>query len=63
MEEEVDNKGETTVEVIDQGPLSIKGDFILKDLKRNNVTSLNEVRLCRCGKSICKPYCDESHKG
>lgn len=62
MENKEDNKPATVVEVVDQGPLEIKGNFILKDLKRGSESSPGEIWLCRCGKSKNKPFCDDSHK-
>jgi CDGSH iron-sulfur domain-containing protein 3 len=62
MEEKKENKPKTTVEVIESGPLKISGFIILKDLQRDKETTMSEVRLCRCGKSSNKPFCDESHK-
>lgn len=61
MENKEDNKPVTVVEVVDQGPLEIKGNFILKDLKRGSESSPGEIRLCRCGKSKNNPFCDDSH--
>ena len=61
MEETKKNTTGTVVEVTDEGPLSIKGNFVLNDLKRNNVSTPGEVLLCRCGKSSSQPYCDGSH--
>ena len=62
MEENKENKSQAIIEVIDFGPLKISGNFLLKDLQRNKEESPCEVRLCMCGKSGNKPYCDESHK-
>lgn len=62
MENKEDNKPATVVEVVDHGPLGIRGNFILKDLKRGSETTPGEVWLCRCGKSKNKPFCDDSHK-
>ena len=62
MEQDNDKKTRTVVEVIDSGPLKIRGNFILKDLKKGNEDNSDEVWLCRCGKSSTKPYCDDSHK-
>jgi CDGSH-type Zn-finger protein len=62
MEEKKDNKSQAVIEVIDLGPLKITGNFLLKDLKRDKEESLAEIKLCICGKSANKPYCDESHK-
>jgi CDGSH iron-sulfur domain-containing protein 3 len=60
MEEK--EKKKTTIEVIGSGPLKISGNFILKDIQRNQETRPGEVWLCRCGKSSNKPFCDGSHK-
>ena len=62
MEENNEKKSKVVVEVIEFGPLKITGNFLIKDLQRNKEDSPGEVRLCRCGKSANKPYCDESCK-
>jgi len=62
MEENKENKSRAIIEVIDFGPLKVTGNFLLKDLQRDKEDSPGMVRLCRCGKSENKPYCDESHK-
>ena len=62
MEESKEHKNQAIIEVIDFGPLKITGNFMLKDLRRGTEDSLNEIWLCRCGKSANKPFCDESHK-
>jgi len=62
MEENNEKKSKVVVEVIDFGPLKITGNFVIKDLQRNKEESPGEVRLCRCGKSANKPYCNESCK-
>jgi CDGSH iron-sulfur domain-containing protein 3 len=62
MEEKKEEKSQAIIEVIDFGPLIITGNFILKDLKRDKEESPGEIKLCICGKSGNKPYCDESHK-
>lgn len=56
------NNNQVKVDIPDTGPVKVTGNFILKDLKRKTERSLNEVLLCRCGKSSNKPFCDESHK-
>jgi CDGSH iron-sulfur domain-containing protein 3 len=62
MEENIKNKSQALIEVIDFGELKITGNFLLKDLQRDKEDSPGEVSLCRCGKSANKPYCDDSHK-
>jgi CDGSH-type Zn-finger protein len=49
------------VEVIENGPLKITGEFIVKDLKRGFEDNPSVILLCRCGRSKNKPYCDCSH--
>jgi Iron-binding zinc finger CDGSH type. len=62
MEETKSEKAKTIIEVVDSGPLKISGNFIIKDLKRDKEIHMEEVFLCRCGKSSGKPFCDDSHK-
>jgi len=62
MEEKKENKSQAIIEIPDTGPLKITGNFVLKDLKRDKEETLSEVKLCICGKSGNKPYCDESHR-
>jgi len=62
MEDNKAFKPEAIVEVIDNGPLKITGNFEIKDIKRDKVYKITEVWLCRCGRSDNKPFCDDSHK-
>ena len=62
MEENNEFKPQAIIEVIDNGPVKISGNILLRDSKRDIMDSPTEIYLCRCGKSQNKPYCDESHK-
>jgi len=62
MEESNENKSRATIEVVEFGPLVIKGNFTVKDLQRNTEYTVDEITLCRCGRSENKPYCDDSCK-
>lgn len=62
MENDNGKKERVKVEVIENGPLRITGNFILKDLKRNNEESTDFIELCICGRTRTKPYCDGSHE-
>jgi CDGSH iron-sulfur domain-containing protein 3 len=62
MEDKKVFKSQATIEVIDNGPIKITGNFLLRDSKRDITDKPEEVYLCRCGRSENKPYCDESHK-
>jgi len=57
-----DFRPQATVEVLEDGPIKITGNFMLSDSKRDIMDSPEEVYLCRCGRSGNKPYCDGSHK-
>jgi CDGSH-type Zn-finger protein len=61
MEEKKEDKSQAIFEVVDFGPLKITGNFLLKDIKRDKEEAPGEVKLCLCGRSANKPYCDESH--
>lgn len=59
-------KIDSTVELIQGGPMIVKGSFeiIGSDGKKIEFTPtqlLEGVALCRCGKSQNKPFCDGSH--
>lgn len=62
MENVSPEKQKVKVEVIENGPLRITGNFILKDLKRDLEEKPGVIELCRCGRSANKPYCDGSHE-
>lgn len=61
MEDNIEFKSQAIIEVIDNGPIKITGNILLRDSKRDLMESPEEVYLCRCGRSQNKPYCDESH--
>jgi len=50
------------IELIKNGPMRISGNYSITDEKNNKISEGKEVYLCRCGKSLNKPYCDGSHK-
>lgn len=62
MKDNEEYKSKVRVEVENSGPLKISGNFILKDLQRDNESTPGEVLLCRCDKTLTQPYCDGSHK-
>ncbi len=62
MEEKKEFKSQATVEVLDDGPIKITGNILLRDSRRDIMESPTEVLLCGCGRSQKKPYCDDSHK-
>jgi CDGSH iron-sulfur domain-containing protein 3 len=62
MEKREEEKPQAIIEVLENGPLKVKGNILFRDLKRDIMITTNQVYLCRCNKSGNKPYCDESHK-
>lgn len=61
-EREVD----TTIELIEQGPMIVRGSFEMTKIDGTKVSFTPQqmeygVVLCRCGRSVDKPFCDGSH--
>ncbi|WP_320671775.1 CDGSH iron-sulfur domain-containing protein [Patulibacter defluvii] len=54
---------EVEITVTDDGPLSVRGPFVLVDAEGNryDVGPRRRVALCRCGRSANKPFCDGAH--
>jgi len=50
------------VTAIKNGPLVLEGNFRIKGVSGNLLSSADKVYLCRCGKSDNKPFCDGTHK-
>jgi len=48
--------------VMEDGPLVLKGNFILYDTEGKPLRHLKMSSLCRCGASNNLPYCDGSHR-
>ena len=51
----------TRITVWNNDAYEIVGDFDLLDADGNPYRQHGKVRLCRCGSSNKKPYCDNSH--
>ena len=53
----------TTIRVINNGPLRIEGEFCLNahDGAEFGLAGRNAISLCRCGHSANKPFCDGTH--
>ncbi|MDR9414652.1 MAG: CDGSH iron-sulfur domain-containing protein [Gracilimonas sp.] len=52
---------QNVIKIIEDGPLYIHGEVVIKDLNGNVVLEDTRVAMCRCGKSKNKPLCDNSH--
>jgi uncharacterized Fe-S cluster protein YjdI len=48
--------------VMEDGPLVIKGSFVLLDTEGKELQHLKMSSLCRCGASNNLPYCDGTHR-
>ncbi len=53
------------ITVLSNGSLKVEGDFEITDKEGNlyNLQGRPIISLCRCGRSVNKPFCDGSHKG
>jgi CDGSH iron-sulfur domain-containing protein 3 len=51
------------IKVVDNGPLIVTGEVQLVDMDGNQFTTHEQFKLCRCGLSSQKPFCDGSHRG
>jgi len=47
---------------MEDGPLVIKGSFVLFDTDGKEMRHLKMSSLCRCGVSNDLPYCDGTHR-
>lgn len=48
--------------IMEDGPLVLKGSFILYDIQGNELKHFKMTSLCRCGASITLPFCDGTHR-
>jgi CDGSH-type Zn-finger protein len=52
----------TKITALDNGPYLVKGPVLLLDAEGNEFRSERAtVALCRCGRSMTKPFCDGTH--
>ncbi len=51
-----------TIEILEDGPLIVKGLENLVNSKGEKVEVEKITVLCRCGRSSNKPFCDGTHK-
>lgn len=50
------------IRIEDNGPYHISGDIKLEDDMGNVYETKGTIRLCRCGRSHEKPFCDGTHE-
>ena len=54
---------DTTITPRDNGPLLVRGSFVIVDGTGNEwKLDRDQVALCRCGQSSNKPFCDGAHR-
>ena len=55
--------GDTTIQVMANGPLRVTGAFGITDAAGAafDLAGRSTVSLCRCGHSANKPFCDGAH--
>ncbi len=51
----------TKIQIMNEGPIIVSGNFILKDINGVELAKANNVALCRCGSSSTQPFCDGTH--
>lgn len=49
------------IRIQDDDSLEVTGDFDLLDEDGNAYNQHGKIRLCRCGASKTKPFCDDTH--
>lgn len=52
----------TEIRVMKDGPLIVKGNFIIRDSNNNEMRQMKMVSFCRCGHSGKMPFCDGTHR-
>jgi CDGSH-type Zn-finger protein len=59
----VDRRGPTVITPYRDGPYLLRGDFTIVDQDGLEIEKRRgTVALCRCGRSLMKPFCDGTHK-
>ena len=53
---------EVSINVLDNGPLIVKGGVTITDSEGKTYEVKETIYLCRCGLSDNKPFCDARHK-
>lgn len=54
----------TRISVFNDGAIKVEGDFEIvdQDGRVYDLAGRTSVKLCRCGQSAKKPFCDGTHK-
>ncbi|UCH25429.1 MAG: CDGSH iron-sulfur domain-containing protein [Trueperaceae bacterium] len=58
----IGTEGKLIVTVRDNGPLLLRGGFVLRSADHTAMRYGEKAAMCRCGHSHNKPFCDGTHK-
>lgn len=61
VEQKSDDESLTKIQIIQNGPALISGDFVITDIDGTKIAKADNIVLCRCGKSSSLPFCDGTH--
>jgi CDGSH-type Zn-finger protein/uncharacterized Fe-S cluster protein YjdI len=61
-EANAESGGPLAIKAVQNGPLLVNGNVTISGGSGRNSWSGKKVALCRCGASVNKPFCDNSHK-
>ena len=53
---------ETTIRTVANGPLYLRGNVEILTESGETIRHDTRVALCRCGQSVNKPFCDNTHR-
>jgi len=62
VEDRGERSGGLRVRPLADGPLDLDGPFVLSSADHRTMIEGGGTRLCRCGQSRTKPFCDGSHR-
>ena len=58
----MDKSKMTSITPLENGPLEVDGDVLMKNSTGNQIKTKEKFYLCRCGHSLEKPFCDGTHR-
>jgi len=60
--DDIETSNSASIQTMNNGPLIVKGGFLLERENGSRSKFSGTVSLCRCGASKLKPFCDGSHR-
>jgi uncharacterized Fe-S cluster protein YjdI len=54
--------GGVTIEIVPAGPYYVRGEVEIQEEDGTLIRRDSRIALCRCGKSLRMPFCDNSHR-